>query len=65
MPKPTLTTPDRWWGYRHVDGSVHVKRYFDMRDLDEAADSDFVGAVRGPFTARNREEALRRMQGAK
>lgn len=48
----------KWWGYRHVEGSIHVKRYFDDRDIGDAWDSDFVQMVTSPFAASNRAEAL-------
>lgn len=47
-----------WWGYLHDNGSVHVKRFFDQRDLAEARESDFVEAVTGPFKANSREDAM-------
>jgi hypothetical protein len=47
-----------WWGYRHVNGAYHVKRFFDDKDINEAITSDFCYAVAGPFEAQNRNEAL-------
>lgn len=47
-----------WWGYLHVDGSLHVKRYFDQRDLDDAYESDFVYQVCQPLLAISREDAV-------
>lgn len=49
---------NKWWGYTHELGSIQVKRYFDMRDILEAMESDFVDRVFGPFEAENREEAI-------
>lgn len=49
---------DLWWGYRHVNGSVQAKRYFDRRDIQEAHESDFCAQVVGPFEADTREAAL-------
>lgn len=57
-----MAEKNQWYGYRHENGSIHVKRYFDQRDTDEALESDFVEAVVGPFYADNREEALLHMQ---
>ncbi len=39
-----IMTDDKimWWGYEHVNGSYHAKRYFDEADLKEARESDFV-----------------------
>ena len=48
----------QWWGYRHINGSIQVKRYFDKRDLEEARESDFVDTVVSPFLAKDREDAL-------
>jgi hypothetical protein len=48
-----------WWGYRHANGSLHVKRYFnDPLDLVEAQASPFVDSVCQPFPASSREEAM-------
>jgi hypothetical protein len=47
-----------WWGYVHIDGGLHVKRYFDRYDLIEAYESPFVKWITGPFKAFDRQEAL-------
>ncbi len=47
-----------WWGYTHVDGSVHVKRYFSRTDIAEAQESYFVCWVYTPFPAESREAAI-------
>lgn len=46
-----------WWGYVHVTGSLHLKRFFDNQDLDDAYDSEFVDRVVSPFEANNRDDA--------
>ena len=54
-----------WWGYRHTDGGLHVKRYFnDPLDLVEAQESPFVDSVCQPFPASSREEALQKLREA-
>jgi len=50
---------NQWWGYKHVENTIHVKRYFDRQDIVEALSSDFVKSVAGPFYAVDREEAMR------
>jgi len=54
---------NKWCGYRHVDGSIHVKRYFDSRDIQECRESDFVNMIFGPFDADTIEEALKKCGG--
>jgi len=49
----------KWWGYRHTNGSVQAKAYFSEADLDDARESDFVAEVVEPFDCRGRDEALR------
>lgn len=49
----------RWWAYRHVSGTLHVKLYFDRLDIDEAIASPFVARVVGPFDAVDRTQATR------
>jgi hypothetical protein len=51
---------NKWWGYVHENGSLHVKRFFDyIEDLSEAQRSPFVKSVHGPWKASSREEALK------
>ncbi len=52
----------KWWGYKHVNGSLQVKRYFDYLDLQEARESDLVEVTVGPFLASGREEALEKLK---
>lgn len=49
-----------WWGYRHIDGGIHVKRWFgDPADYTEDCEgNDFVQRVVPPFAADTRERAL-------
>ena len=47
----------KWWGYKHTNGSVQVKRYFSPTDLQDAYESPFVKQVVEPFDAETREEA--------
>jgi hypothetical protein len=52
----------QWYGYVHVDGGIHCKRYFSEMsegDINEAIESDFVSVVHGPFEAESREAALK------
>ena len=48
----------QWYGYLHVDETLHVKRYFDRKDIEEAQYSDFVQRVTSPFFAINRTRAF-------
>lgn len=50
-----------WWGYIHIDESVHLKRYFDKLDISDALDSPFVKSVYGPWEVNSREEALKKL----
>lgn len=45
-----------WFAYRHIDGTLHAKRYFGEEDLKEAQESPFVASV--GFLAETKEEAL-------
>lgn len=47
-----------WWGYIHTNGTLHVKRYFNDKDLDDARYSHFVIKIFMPFEAKDNEEAL-------
>lgn len=50
---------NKWWGYLHTNGTVHVKRYFNDHDLDEADESPFVKRVTVAFEASDRDDALK------
>jgi hypothetical protein len=48
-----------FWGYVHTENNkIHIKRYFDERDLEDAYESAFCMEVRGPVEAVNQSEAL-------
>jgi len=51
-----------WWGYVHINGTIHVKRYFGPDDLVEARESDFVQDVYGPWQVNTREEAIEKLK---
>ena len=54
----------QWWGYVHQNETLHVKRYFDIRDLEEAYESPFVQSIHGPWMVNSREEAMARLVAA-
>lgn len=47
-----------WWGYRHTSGTLHVKRYFDKLDIEEARNSPFCDIVIEPYQATDRDDAI-------
>ena len=49
-----------WWGYRHINGTTHLKRYFGPDDITEAENSIFVEEVYGPWEV-NRADAIERL----
>lgn len=51
-----------WYCYEHINGSLHLKRYFGLDDINEARESTFVKKVRGPFRAKNHKEAMKQMR---
>ena len=51
-----------WWGYRHTNGSIQAKRYFEPLDISEARESPFCERVSGPFEATDREDALKQLE---
>ena len=50
---------ETWWGYKHINGSIQVKRFFGKLDLVEADESPFVRKVFQPFEAEGREDAIK------
>ena len=59
-----MSDKNLWWGYRHINGTIQVKRYFDERGFEEAKESDFVELIFPPFEARDRDEALQGIHNA-
>ncbi len=53
-----------WWGYRHINGSYQVKRWWadglTSRTITAAYASPFIELVCQPFVARGRQKALAR-----
>jgi len=47
-----------WWAYRHTNGTIQVKRYFDDDYRQDCAESPYVKNYTTPFGARSREEAV-------
>ena len=54
---------NQWWGYKHVNGTYQVKRYFDPLDISEAHESPFVDLVSGPWPCNSRDEAIEKLKG--
>lgn len=53
---------NKWWGYVHRNGSVHIKRYFGELDIEEAVESPFVAFVIGVVEAIGREDAEKKLK---
>ena len=51
-----------WWGYRHTNGNIQTKRYFELLDISEARESPFCERVSSPFEATDREDALKQLE---
>lgn len=49
----------KWWGYKHTNGSIQVKRCFSLRDIEEANSSPFVLETTEAFNAKDRDEAIK------
>ena len=54
----------RWWGYLHTNGSLQVKLYFGPQDIREAQESPFVITTYGPWDAKDRPEAIEKLEEA-
>jgi hypothetical protein len=55
----------KYWGYKHISGSIHLKRFignFAKEAVDEAYNSDFVEDVVDPFEAKTRKEASEKLK---
>lgn len=50
-----------WWGYRHKNGQVILKRFSTEEDLEEVDSSPFVVERTDKFEAGTREEAAKKL----
>lgn len=61
-----MTTPLKWWGYRHNNGTIHVRRFigegYGVSDMADAQHSPFIRDVFGPFEAQNQHTAKLKLQ---
>lgn len=53
-----------WYGYKHQNGTYHLKRLWDKKDMHEARESPFVDEIFGPFYSDNLDEAQRMFDAA-
>ena len=51
-----------WYAYKHANGQLFLRRFFDQGDIDEASSSPFVAKCTGKFEAYTYEEALAKMK---
>ena len=51
-----------WYGYRHIDGTIHAKRYFRPDDIQECRESNFVEDIYGPFECDSRTKAMEQIE---
>lgn len=56
-----MALPLKWWGYRHNNGTIHVRRFlaegYGISDMKDAQHSPFIRDVFGPFNAQNQHAA--------
>jgi len=46
-----------WYAYKHSNGKLFLRRFFDQGDVDEAASSPFIEKCTSMFEANTYEEA--------
>ncbi len=57
----TQIQDQQWFGYEHINGTLHVKRYLSTEQVDEVYESDFVKNVYGPWKCQGRHAAVKKM----
>lgn len=55
------TEINKWWGYIHSMGGIHIKRFFDIKDLEKADESPLVYKRTEILEANTREEAIKKV----
>ena len=43
----------KWYAYKHVNGMLFLRRFFDQDDINEASSSPFVAKCTSKFEAEN------------
>ncbi len=51
-----------WYAYKHSNGKLFLRRFFDQGDVDEASSSPFVAKCTNMFEAETYEEAVKIME---
>jgi len=51
-----------WYAYKHVNGKLFLRGFFDQGDIDEASSSPFVEKCTHMFEADTHEEAVKIME---
>jgi hypothetical protein len=57
-----MSHKQKWWGYKHINGTYQTIPYFEMRDIMIANESNFCETVVGPFYAADIDEARQMVQ---
>ena len=47
----------KWYGYKHISGTVHVHKVFSQTEMDEARKSEDVVKIYGPWECESRHDA--------
>jgi len=50
----------KWFAFKNVDGSVHVKKYFSHGDIAKISGAPFIVDTLSPFEAKSGHEAYLR-----
>jgi hypothetical protein len=64
-----MTTLLKWYGYRHNNGTLHVRRYlgkYGDAEIEDCRASPYIREIFGPFDAQNQHSAncrLRKLAG--
>ena len=51
-----------WYAYKHANGQLFLRRFFDQGDIDEASSSPFVAKCTGKFEADSNAVAEAKMK---
>lgn len=58
MNKVLPLSRNKWFGYRHVNGTDHIKSWFTKDEYDEIASSPSVVWIYGPYYNDSRDDAI-------
>lgn len=53
---------DLWWGYIHIDGTLHLTKSFCHEEIESAKKSKYIKQLFGPWECNSKEDAEKKIR---